>query len=276
MIFLHTALAEEARPLIARFGLRTHGPGLFPLYRGELAGAAAWLVIAGVGKVRAAAAVAYAHAVADAPGARAWLNVGVAGHADLEPGSVRLAHTVCDRAAARRWYPSLSLLGATPACALTSVDAPETGFPDQSLYDMEAAGFYPIALASASAELVHCLKIVSDNRANPASQLTGAGIEQRVSDNAGAVADCAATLAGAAARLPHPASSDPAVVQLLGSARFSATQRLRLARLVQRWRVLAPERDPLHALPSGPRGSRELLLALEAGLRALRVRFPAP
>ena len=83
MIQLLTALKCEARPLIEAFNLvRCQGNGPHELYQnGELQ-----LLVSGPGKTAAAAATAFAFASSGLQENTAWLNIGIAGHRQLQPG----------------------------------------------------------------------------------------------------------------------------------------------------------------------------------------------
>ncbi|MCA8961724.1 MAG: hypothetical protein KDC38_14470, partial [Planctomycetes bacterium] len=74
---LVVALRAEAEPLIERFGLMPRRSGAFPTFDSAPGDARSLrLVISGVGAIRAAAAVGYAHGLQEEAGIGAWLNVG--------------------------------------------------------------------------------------------------------------------------------------------------------------------------------------------------------
>ena len=66
---------------------------------------------------------------------------------------------------------------------MQTVDRACTDFPTDDVYDMEAAGFYEAAARYASHELVHCLKVISDNRDHPAALLTRERVGELVGRN---------------------------------------------------------------------------------------------
>ncbi len=159
MLRFVVALGAEARPLVARLRLeRIPGHRDFPVFsRGRTA-----LVISGVGKAAAAAAVSYLHRSMGDESPAAWINVGIAGHRRRPVGEAVVAHRIRDLAD-RRWWdlPTLS----PPICPsdeVLTVDRPETAFRQPGAYDMEASGFYPTARRRAAGGPVHCLKVVSD------------------------------------------------------------------------------------------------------------------
>ncbi|GMQ90217.1 MAG: hypothetical protein BMS9Abin10_0571 [Gammaproteobacteria bacterium] len=169
MIHLVIALPAESRPLIDYYRLarrQPHGP--FPVY----ASASTALIVSGIGKAAAAAAVGHLQRLRGNPVQPVWLNVGVAGHGKRVPGEIILADRVTERATARSWYPPRL---SPPPCAsdtVLTVDEPEHAFAEPVAYDMEAAGFCESARRFSPAERVHCLKIVSDNAAHTPGRVT--------------------------------------------------------------------------------------------------------
>ncbi len=243
MIRLVVALQVEARPLIDRFRLsadsRARG---FRVYRGVDCA----LVVSGVGQVAAASATAYLEAFLDEAADCPWVNVGVAGHANLPLGSAALAHKVAVEDGSQYWYPGLVVDWPGLTAELRTLSSPGRCYEGECLFDMEAAAFYPTACRFASSELVHCLKIVSDNAGAPAEQVTRERVVALVS---GAIPEIETLLAGlrelaGRARVMHrpPAGFDEA----LRRWHFSASERHRLRRAMQRYETLAgaPPRWP--------------------------------
>lgn len=251
MIRLVTALDCEARPLLDRFRLRRdHSAQGFPFYRNAAGDA---LIVSGVGRAASAAAVAYLYArlAAEQAPAGAWLNVGVAGHAERPPGTAYLAHRISSADGARVWYPPIVIEPPCAAAAVVTVDQAETGYPQDALYEMEAAGFFPTACRFVSAELVQVFKVVSDNRTTPPTR-SAAKVAALIEAGLNAVVDIAGQTAALAAEL-RDACPEPADFQTcLRHFRWSASERLLLRDLLRRWRLLYPGQTlPLHQFTSG-------------------------
>ncbi len=178
MLRFVVALEAEARPIVERFRLaRDADDRSFKVFRGEQR----VLIVSGVGKVAAAAATAHLSATCGGERDAVWLNVGVAGHGTRAVGEAVLAHKILDRASGRAWYPPQLFTGrAFPAPfatdQVTTVDRPELEYTEPGAFDMEASGFYATACRFASAELVHCLKVVSDGPAAPVEKVTAEGV----------------------------------------------------------------------------------------------------
>ena len=159
---LHVVVAHpaEARPLVARFNLRGEpGHGAFTLYRGD----SLTVAVGGPGKTAAAAAAAYLFGAAGGVRDGAWVNVGMAGHAELDVGRGLLAHKVTDEGSGCSWYPPLTIETACPSAAVLTVERLEEDYEGERLYDTEAAGFFAAASRFATCELVHAFKVVIDN-----------------------------------------------------------------------------------------------------------------
>lgn len=266
MMRLLVALAPEARPLIDHFRLRRRaGTDAYPIYENDAMG----LVVSGVGKVRAAAAVAYLHAlrgpVADSP----WLNVGIAGDRARAVGTGVLAHRIRDAATQKNWYPPLVF---TPPCETTgvlTVDAPARAYPDNWAVDMEAAGFYPTACQFSTAELVHCLKIVSDNNDTPMEAVSAKAAKALVAQKLDVIETLVDELERLSTHLSRVSADPPAYNDFLKHCHFTVTERHRLRELLRRWRLLIPDEDPMSAGAAKSRRASEVLGALEQRLQAL-------
>jgi nucleoside phosphorylase len=160
-VHLVTALPAEAKPVITRFGLKRLQPDCsFPVYRSRHIS----LVVSGVGKANAAAAVALLQALSGCPKRTAWINLGIAGHADLPLGQAVLAENITDAASGNCWRLPAEPDPPCPSVDLVTVDRPDLNYRRECAFDMEAGGFYPTALRFSPPALVLCLKVISDNR----------------------------------------------------------------------------------------------------------------
>ncbi|HEX7027980.1 MAG TPA: hypothetical protein VF268_12120 [Gammaproteobacteria bacterium] len=278
MLNLVVALKAEAAPLIAHYGLRARAPkGLFALYESSHENDGVALVVSGVGKTAAAGAVTYLHAVTGEPQHAAWLNIGIAGHRDHALGTLWLAHKITDAAANRNWYPPQILASTLMSRELLCVDTPEAGYTGDALYDMEAAGFYAAACRCSTAELVQCLKIISDNAQSPANTpgnpLKARDVEALVAAQLPAITDYAEALEKLARQLQSRQLPDDELQPYLQHWHFTVTQRHQLKTLLQRRRALQPGqplwREEYRQLPTG----KQVLAAIQQQVDSLAVRF---
>ncbi len=177
MVHIVVALECEARPLIAGYGLKLLSrERSYRIYEGE----GLRLIISGVGKVAAAGATAHASDRCGDSGdpADAWVNVGVGGHRDQPVGQGFLAHEITDRASGRSWAPPIVFRPPCPTGSVLTVERPEREYASTCIYDMEAAGFYATASRLATAELVQCYKVISDNGQHSVREVSAKGVER--------------------------------------------------------------------------------------------------
>ena len=182
MIHLVVALPAEARGITRGLGLSREVPelGLRHLYRGI----PLHLVVSGPGRYLARRAV---ESIAEQPGSteqQAWLNVGIAGHADLPPGTCLLAEEIRESSTGLSWQPSIPFPASCPRAPVCTVDRPETEFSTDAAYDMEASGFFAAASRVADRGLVQVVKVVSDNVGDDVSTLTSDRVESLIHDAA--------------------------------------------------------------------------------------------
>jgi hypothetical protein len=237
MINIIVAFPAEARPLTGHFRLRgSNSSGPFPVYRNETL----CLAISGIGKVACAAATAWLQGIHQGNPPAGWLNIGIAGHASHEIGDAYIAHRITDQANGRSWYPPQVHALRLPSENLLTVDTPETAYCGDALYDMEAAGFYPIACRCATAELVQCFKIVSDNRNRPLTNVDTGRYSELVSSRLGDIE----ILVGELERMVHDSNAFNPISEELrsftGNWHFTLSQQHRLAHLLRRWQALEP------------------------------------
>ncbi|MCH8163718.1 MAG: hypothetical protein IIA99_06485, partial [Proteobacteria bacterium] len=125
------------------------------------------MTISGIGKIYAAAATAFTHAFLQTSKQDIWLNVGIAGHKDLEIGEVMIAHKIIEQSTQQSWYPQILYPPPCQSTEVLSCDHPASDYTDTvfsgAVFEMEAAGFYATACRFATSELIHVVKIISDN-----------------------------------------------------------------------------------------------------------------
>lgn len=161
MLIWVCALHCEAKPVIDYYRLKkSHDDSAYDLYRSQ----DMICIVSGTGKLASAAATAWIAAREQAVGSQAWINLGTAGAAEHEIGSIFTLHQVIDADSGQRYYPviteKIDLEGHAGLC----LSQPSTEYREEYLFDMESSGFMQAALRFSSAELIRCIKVVSDNR----------------------------------------------------------------------------------------------------------------
>jgi adenosylhomocysteine nucleosidase len=286
MIRFVVALQSEASPLIERLRLEPVSEGPFRVFRGEdgVLGEV-WLILSGLGKAAAAAATAYLHLLSGGRPDRAWLNVGVGGHCEASVGQAFVAHKVSDAASGLSWYPQLVIDSPRPTAPVLTLESVEDEYALPWVYEMEAAGFVPTACRFATAELVHCFKVISDtpdttlSRRMPAAYVLGL-----IGDNVEGIVEFARGLAGLACEVEALATDPHGYAQALERWPFPASERPRLRRLLRRLAALAPPESRANlqndlwgdlSLPALAR-PLDVIRALETRLASIPVRLPEP
>ena len=240
MLNLVVALQAEANPLIAALKLKRGKHSVYPLF----CSADTALVISGVGRNQASAATAWLAATNPAP---VWLNVGIAGHQQMDIGTALAAHKICEYSTDRCWYP-VHIKSPLKTTLITTFDTVQTDYQTETLHDMEASGFYQTALRFSTAELVHSIKVVSDNSQHPVESLARETVEELIADNVSKVQIFAQHLCEIATDV-QPSITPKLLESFLGRWRFSVTQQHQLQRLLQRRAALG--------LSTGPDGLAE-------------------
>jgi len=230
------ALPAEARPIASYFELRRTTPDRgFPFYQGERIA----LVISGPGKVASAAAVGWLSARTNCTSNAIWLNVGIAGHRERALGEAVMAHRIADQATDRRWYPPLAIQPPVETIGVRTLDQPASGYPTDEALEMEASGFYPTACRFSTGELVHCFKVISDNRNNPIHGIDGKRVAQWIGEHQ----DTLCLLIGRLGALAEPLYANEIPQEVLDHYRhhwrFTSTQQHQLRQTLVRWRTLA-------------------------------------
>lgn len=231
MLIWVCALHCEAGPVIDYYRLKkSHEVRAFDVYHGD----DMLCIVTGIGKLASAAACAWVAARCEREAALAWINLGVAGAAEHELGTLFVINKIVDAETGQSYYPAPAVTTSLAASACLTLSLPSDEYREDTLFDMEASGFIYSALRFSSAELTQSLKIISDNR----RQQTGKN-RQRVSELVQAQIESIDRQAAGLLRLKQqvaaleiPADSWQ---QLLSLAHFSQTQRNRLRVL---WRYL--------------------------------------
>lgn len=249
---LVVALEAEARPLIERYRLeRDVGARDFKIFRREETA----LVVSGIGKAAAAAATSYLHLTAGGERDAVWLNVGIAGHGTRAVGEAVLAHKIVDRGTDRAWYPPLVFKPPCVTDQLTTVDRPERELASPGAFDMEASGFVATAGRFASAELVQCLKIVSDGPGTELEGLTREVVGRLIGKRLPMIEAVAVACGRLSRELRSLDAEPPELTTCLARWRFTVTERRELRRLLRRRQTLAPDRPlPLMDVEDSIRG----------------------
>lgn len=261
------ALAAEARPLIDALKLKRVLDKPWQYYSNGVD----HLVLTGIGQLNAAAACAWLIGRFPEFDREPWINVGIAGHATEEIGSLLLVERL--RYTRGDLFPALHSRTKLPGSALTTVDAPSTDYPPACLIDMEGIGFYVTTVRFAPLELVHLLKIVSDNPTSDLHTLDKATVTGLIGQNQQEILDFSASLSKLACSLPEgkPSGLAQCMQEYEQKWRFSHNQKLQLEKLLSRHAALTGDLWEASNYTAALRDSKQVLAMLEAKIVQLPV-----
>jgi len=258
------ALPAEARPWIDHYRLHADGPAPFRTWQSDDVA----LVVSGIGQHAAAAACGYLAAHAGASRSTAWINAGIAGHPRLARGAVVLVDRCAG--AAGVFHPSLPIASSLFRAPCVTVDDVERRFAEDALYDMEGYGFYHAASRFSYLELVHAVKVVSDNREQDTGDLDRQTVSRLVADAMPAIVSA---LVDPLLEVASDLSRDEMPRELsdyLERWHFSVSNERRLRRLAGDCRALATEDWPPAAEFRACRSAGEVLERLHARIHGER------
>lgn len=269
MINIISALQCEARPLIERYRLQgnaRHSP--FRCYQND----EMRLIVCGIGKLAAATATTYL-AASDPHRCCAWFNIGIAGHTEKTVGEPLLANRLIDAASGQQWYPAITMPLCCDSTTLTTVDRAETDYRDNTMVDMEASGFYAAASRFQSSELIHALKIISDNRYYSSDNITETSATALIADNIGTIDKTISELQQLSAQLEKIEQLPAETITFIERWHFTTYQKNELNRLLRRWHALTPHSPPEVYPFDDCSNSKAVLAAIKRHLDAQPINF---
>ena len=270
MLHLICALKCEARPLIHHFQLQhVADANIFPCYLDRNTGLT--LTVSGPGKIQAAAATSYTCEYFKCLKSDGWLNIGIAGHQLLDIGHPVLAHKILDAGSGQSWFPQIIFSPSCETRIIKTIDKPSTDY-EESVFDMEAAGFYAIASRVGTSELVHVLKIISDNAAHPAEKLDEkffTGLIENQLDTVDQLINQIMPLSSELEKLHKPPRYFEDCIKRW---HFSQYEQHALTRILNRWQILKPDQNPLENVLAVKNGKGFLTL-LEQELNSSLINY---
>ena len=254
------AFEAEARPLIDRLELEeVRGSGRFKHFNRE----AIDVVISGWGKARAAAATGWLAEITEA--GAVWLNTGIAGHSKLATGEAFVAVKLTDGAAGSSWFPPQLVKSQFTPSVLTTVDVPEEDYPGVSGFDMEASSFMQVARRFSTAELVQCVKIVSDNPGSPPGKPDPARATALMSKWTAGLVGYLSVLTELQDELPASGAADIDI--LLSRWHFTVTEENQLRTAARNWQAVFGEGPGKFIEASAFKNPGALIQALQGRLK---------
>ena len=196
--------------------------------------------------------------------------MGIAGHQSLALGTPFMAHKIIDSGSNQSYYPAFPFHTLCPTYPLITVEQVETNYDTPSGYDMEAAGFWPIASRFSTSEIVHCIKIVSDNPSHPTSQINKQRIEEWCTAALDLLDNLIAVLAGLAQQHSIQTQAPAFLHECQKKWHFSVSQKHQLKYLLTRWQSLGLTSPPWDTISSKKMTGGQFLQFMEAHLEQCR------
>lgn len=261
-VFVFSALACEAKTLIKAW----HLPRLpsadhpFAIYADENR----VIVITGMGKTNMAGAIGYAMALFNSSHyAPILINLGIAGHPSETVGTLCLGHKIIDIESGRCFYPQMPFAASCTSHSVQTGSRPNTGYAENLLSDMEAAGFYEMAVKFSSSELIQVMKIVSDNAQSTISHINETLTEEWIERQLPTIDQIVTRLIGL--RETNQVETSPVYQELIDNFHFTLSRSLKLKALLRRWQLLKGN-EIITWRETKSRNAKELLIWIEKQL----------
>lgn len=222
------------------------------------------LVVSGEGQACSSDAVEFLASLATENLPTAWLNFGIAGHQSLSLGTVFVPDKIRQASSGDLLYTA-PLLDMEDRGLLVTVNEPELNYPEDAAYDMEGFAFWQNATKHSSLELVQCLKIVSDNKKQPAPELDLNKLEDTLRNAESTFINVVGQMQSLLARCPLQFPYPDLYSDILNSTHFTVTQQSQLKRLLQRYHALNLQQE-LEKIDTSPDSAQSCISALEDGL----------
>jgi hypothetical protein len=159
-------------------------------------------------------------------------------------GSIIRANKVTDNATQKHWYPVdvLKIPAAKRKFSgdrVITVDKVEAEYAVKAAFDMEASGYFATATRFASAELIQCIKVVSDGPEHGVEHITEKIVSRNIASAMEVIDAMIAALLNVQRHLPQAVQSE--LREWTRRWHFSVSQQHRLTELLRRYRLRYPD-----------------------------------
>lgn len=238
------ALHCEAKPLIENLKLKKIiNPALpFSIFTNKHI----YLIIAGVGKIKAAIATTFLAQYTGSHQYSCYLNLGITGgSSQAKIGALFLINKVTDVSLQRNWYPFTSHLKFKNQTCLVTHDSPQTIYPNFGAIDMEASAFYQAATTFVTQEQVQILKVISDNQSEDMKQINENFVKELIQNNLNCILDVITQLLQLS-QIESKMLVEPSQFEsFLSKWHFTQTEQIQLREYLRRWQLQFPTEDSL-------------------------------
>ena len=160
MIHFIVATSSESKLIVKKLNLKkiNSSSGFDFFYNENFS-----LTITGLGKINSALGVAHTFFKFKGLSNNVWINIGLAGHEKEKIGTLILVDKIYDKETQKSMYPFFFKNYKIKRLNCTCYAKPSFNY-DNSLSDMESSGFFLSANKYSTKEIIHSLKIISDNK----------------------------------------------------------------------------------------------------------------
>lgn len=264
-LFIYTALECEAKPLLKQFDLKKERHSHpYSIYKNSNT----ILTVSGVGKIAMAGAVAYTQALFQTTQLPVLVNLGIAGHKSQAIGDILLATKIVDKDSGKRFYPQLIGNNWPKTTKIQTSSTPSTEYSADYMNDMEASAFYETAIKFSSNELIHSIKVISDNEQSSIETVRPKLVTQWINNH----------LTQIEYLLNHWISLQQSVTRnelkefdtIVSQWHFTVSRQIKLKSLLLRWQALSTN-SWLNVNQTSFDGSKGILQKLESDINNLEV-----
>jgi len=265
MLIISCALYLEAKPLIEHFNLK---PSLnakgYKIFKND----SLKLIITGVGPTNAASAIGYVFGRYQDK-ISSFVNIGIAGHKDLEIGTLVLADKISQKGR-KSFYPQFSFECKNITKEVISIDEDENTYPEDALYEMESFSSYEVAAKFLPLELIHSLKIVSDNKGKEAGTIDEKEVSSLIEKNLSGIEYILFEIEKIAVNFSNLQNKDAS--SFFDNFHFTATERYQLKMILSKLKTLSP--DEIKAEQFKGKSSQEIISKLKEKLLSKPLNTP--
>lgn len=266
-LFVFTALECEAKAIINQFNLKKENSlHAFSIYKNEQV----VLTVTGIGKIAMAGAVSYTLALFLDAKSPILVNIGIAGHKSQAVGDLLVASKVLDVDSGKVFYPQLIGSGWPVACGVKTAAVANTVYEQGYLNDMEASAFYEMAVRFSTSELIHCVKVVSDNETSSIEHIQPKRVVEWIANQWVEINRLFEHLAQIRETLTPVELDD--YEKIVSRWHFTVSGRVKLKALLRRWKVLSCS-DWLDQCATDFVDGKELLRQLGCDIERLEIKL---
>ena len=113
--------------------------------------------------------------------------------------------------------------------------------------------------------MIHCLKLISDNSVE--KKFDGKSVKRMIEKQCGNIELVVNQLLQLSGRLQELETPSPKLNQFLINWNFSVTQKYELEKILRRWSVVLPNKDPFKIVNNKWKISKDVILALRNALK---------